>query len=444
MPVTIHTALHSGRQWNGKPALDTNDLFSHSCPTESFRSERVIQSDFSQTPSPGNPVTPSTNGLVMAIWHSYSSHHHLALRPEDVWFAILTQLSFYINAHAETLYDVFVSHQGQKVLVVHDIGTIDSVDFGRLAQEMTQEMQKKIQDPNLREWVIPSFSTTTTCDKVVASVLFMGAMKKYFSYAMDLRCGIPSVTLLGDKSDWEDILDRAESISHWQLGDEPMIWSGLLKAVLRRFVRSFEDPTSPDVTSFWMKCVHEEANFSGPSYIGGWVAAFCFWDEGGGCLYPSDATRSGPRTGCSLDGVVFHKVDTTKIPNGFASVPVTVKDYLGDQRMTMVAGSIGIHAWSSGQVLDNSSRLPLAQAQGMAVTATGLDSIQPVTGWWMYEMDALKRARENEREAIEENMAKTDVLSLDYGSQSWYEYMALRKRLKALKKMDRIPVTAVD
>jgi hypothetical protein len=59
-------------------------------------------------------------------------------------------------------------------------------------------------------------------------------------------------------------------------------------------------------------------------------------------------------------------------------------------------------------------------------------------------MDALKRSRENEMENIEGTMAKIDILSLDYGSQRWYEYAALRKRLKAATKMDGILVTVVD
>ncbi|KAI1785227.1 hypothetical protein LXA43DRAFT_151204 [Ganoderma leucocontextum] len=33
----------------------------------------------------------------------YRSHHHLRIRPDDVWLAILVQLNFYINAHAEEL-----------------------------------------------------------------------------------------------------------------------------------------------------------------------------------------------------------------------------------------------------------------------------------------------------------------------------------------------------
>lgn len=48
------------------------------------------------------------NGLILTTFLSsavkaYSYHHHLVLRPEDVWFSILVQLNVYINEHAEEL-----------------------------------------------------------------------------------------------------------------------------------------------------------------------------------------------------------------------------------------------------------------------------------------------------------------------------------------------------
>jgi hypothetical protein len=54
-------------------------------------------------------ISTSTNGLVYAAYHAYSSHHNLALRPDDIWLAILCQTGYFINAHAEDLRHLFVS-----------------------------------------------------------------------------------------------------------------------------------------------------------------------------------------------------------------------------------------------------------------------------------------------------------------------------------------------
>src|ERR1700709_202016 len=102
-----------------------------------------------------------------------------------------------------------------------------SVDVGQLAVRLTALIQENVVDPDLRDWIMPSFSTTTTTDEIVAAVVMTGTMQKYFSYEMELRCGIPSVTLLGEREDWEKLLDKIDKISTF--GEEPTQFSSLLK-----------------------------------------------------------------------------------------------------------------------------------------------------------------------------------------------------------------------
>lgn len=40
----------------------------------------------------------SSNGFVTAAVQAYSSHHHLVIRPDNVWISILTQFSLYIRS----------------------------------------------------------------------------------------------------------------------------------------------------------------------------------------------------------------------------------------------------------------------------------------------------------------------------------------------------------
>ena len=132
---------------------------------------------------------------------AYNMHHNLVIRPEDVWFAILSQLSLYINKNLKELRDHFVSHKGKKELIVKTIGTRFTVDFGYLAKQMTILIGRNVVDPKLRQWIMPDFSTTKDTDRVIGAILMMGAKQKYFSYRMCCMCGIPSVTLLGTKED---------------------------------------------------------------------------------------------------------------------------------------------------------------------------------------------------------------------------------------------------
>ncbi|KAI9714266.1 MAG: hypothetical protein M1820_000225 [Bogoriella megaspora] len=402
MPTTIYPANHPPRAYGAyKPAVSATSLLQYSCPREYKRCEKVIQSSFNRLST--TDICPSSNGFVQAAFLAYSGHHHLTIRPEDVWFSILTQLSFYINANAEELRSLFVAHEGQKELTVIEVGTINTTDFGALAVCMTVEMERNIKDPEFRTWVMPDFSTTEKADRVTAAVLMMGSMQKYFTYRMMLVCGIPSVTLLGDKEDWVKIKSRLNMLH--RLGSEPQIFQSLLTPVLDHFIRSFDDPAAPEVLTFWNKIAHKSGG-SGPHYMSGWITAFCFWTADGKCLYYQPQGSVETRRlrdndpGCDLDGTLFHLVDTESIPHGYVSVPVTVDDNGVIYKTRMVAGSVGIKAWSSGQYLDdiraqshrdtgslgpNGERIP-ATVHLEVGGNTGVDSIQPVSGWWMYEL----------------------------------------------------------
>jgi hypothetical protein len=369
MPATIRVATHPSNAWTAGHTTSSDDLFKGTSPNLYRESKRIIQSSVSSDLFEKNHITPSDNGFVWAAFQAYNQHHHLTIRPDDVWFAILSQLNFYINAHAEELRSHFVSHEGQKELVVEDIGTIDTVDFGRLSRRMTALIQENVKDPNFRDWIMPAFSTTTVCDRTTAAVLMMGSMQAYFSYKMCCACGIPSVTLLGERADYEDILQRLDKLP--ELGAETSTFADLLRPVLRNFIATFDKEKSDLTRDFWSKIAHRSGGGSGPSYLGGWLTAFCFWDNKGKSMHDYGLRTKqyfgGDPELLVLDGVKYHRVDTSDIPNGFASVPVKVDDNGTAYHTKMLAGAIGIRATSSGD--------------------SKLDTIQSLSGWFMFEVD---------------------------------------------------------
>lgn len=220
----------------------------------------------------------------------------------------------------------------------------------------------------------------------------MGAMQKYFGYLMSLICGLPSVTLLGEKADWIDIRHRVDELCHF--GKEPEKFATLLFPILDHFIGTFENADDPKVVDFWTKIADRQGNGSGPTYLSGWITAFCFWDSEGKMLYHES------EDGCYLDGTSYHRVNTDDIPNACVSVPVVVEDNGRTLNTKMVAGLVGIAASSSGGKLDISDshkgwvkkKGPFSQPAFADVTpvmgnVTGLDSLQPVAGWWMFEVE---------------------------------------------------------
>lgn len=377
------------------------------------RCETLVQTSFVRSQFRTGHITPSMNGFVWAAYYAYSHHHHLCIRPDDVWFAILTQISYFINAHAEELRSHFVTHEGRKELeAIHDIA-----DFAFLAAQMGDIIGENVLDPELKGWVLPAFSTTTDSDRVVGSILFMGAMQKYFSYGFTVCCGLPSVTLLGSEEDWVNILHRLDKLD--LLGDEPRRFAAMLRPILSRMVRCFTDPSNTEILDFWNTIVHRHRRGSGTDYLSGWLTAFCFWDEDG----------KAKRASCSvLDGVEYPSVDVDQVPAGFVSVPVSVNGNGHEYKATMVAGSVGILATAStiqrasdlAQDSINTSPRPTVQSEsanpnGNAtthetdededgnVTSESVrsetessdpgadqeepirDTVQALSGWWMFE-----------------------------------------------------------
>ena len=373
MPVTTYPASHKADVYSHQSWIPKNtsalELLHRSCPGEAQRckNDHLIQTSFPHvinSDTTNEVIFPEGNGFVKAAISAYSNHRHLVLRPDDVWLAVLTQLSLYINANAENLRGSFVEHQGQKELEIWEIGTIDSVDFGVVADKMGLEIEKNVVDPELRAWVMPSFSTTTPQDCIVASIVFMGAMQKYFTYKCSMLCGLPSVTLQGERADWQKLLDRLEKLP--SLGKEAERWHSLLVPVFQRFLRTFDAPESNEVKSFWQKIAHYIEGGSGPSYYSGWITAFCFWDDDGKCVYHKGWNM------VSLGDAEYHHIESDEIPCGFASVPLTVDDDGRIYNTRMVAGSVAKRLTSSGK----------ESADG----TIGLDTLEPVSGWWMFEV----------------------------------------------------------
>ena len=362
MPVTLKTSDTEPVPWARSEAATSEALLRGSCKEEWMRGGKIIRSSFEEAYDDLHPhITPSRHGFVYAAWDAYSNHHSLVLRPEDIWFSILVQLSFYINAHAEELRSHFVSHEGTKELVVERVGTIKTADIGEMAIEMTELLQANVHHHGLRDWIMPSFSTTTTkSDKVVAAILMIGSLQKYFAMKMILKCGIPSVTLLGERDDWVQIQTKIETLPFFfspEASEEPTKFASALRPLLQNFVNSFDQPNTDHLRNFWNACINQSQG-SGLVYLTGWVTVFCFWDNKGKCLYKSQGSTLHP------SGMTFPNICTGDISPGYASVPVKVVDLIQDLTFhtLMVAGLVGIE-----------------------VDGNDATSIRPCSGWWMIE-----------------------------------------------------------
>ena len=190
---------------------------------------------------------------------------------------------------------------------------------------------------------------------------------------MSLDCGIPSVTLEGEKSDWERLLARLDKLDSF--GEEPKIWAALLRPILTRFVRAFDG--EPDV-DFWSRVCHYHSQGSGPCYLSGWITAFCVWSSQGKWQGPllSESPRTvrlfGGRTvpELVLDKVSYPVIDSGDVPEGFCEVDVTLDD--------------------------NGETLPCMMVSGhLAYSVEGerKDTMRPIPSWFMFVKGERQKSR---------------------------------------------------
>ena len=155
-------------------------------------------------------------------------------------------------------------------------------------------------------------------------------------------CGLPSVTLEGEKSDWERLLARIDKLDSF--GEEPKAWAAMLRPILTRFVKAFDEP---DI-DFWGRVCHYHPQGSGPTYLSGWITAFCVWSSQGKWQGPS---LSGPSrtitllggetvSGLVLDEVSYPVIDRGDVPIGFCEVDVKLDDNGVTLPCMMVSGHV--------------------------------------------------------------------------------------------------------
>ncbi|KAF8191866.1 hypothetical protein K438DRAFT_2018101 [Mycena galopus ATCC 62051] len=333
-------------------------------------------------------IPDDNNGFVQTVVTAYNRHHALVLRPDDVWLAILCQFNFFVNANAELLRASFVTYAGKRELSVVNVGTRWTLDFGSMARQMSDLVDQNISDPTLRAWALPTFSTTTDTDRTVASVLLMATLREYVAMrTVGTRCGIPRVTLEGEKVDWVDILGRLEKLKEY--GVETIAWYHLLRPIIVRIVAAFDAPESEENVAFWSKIVHHHRK-SGVSYYSGWLNAFTVFTSKGkwqGYKLDTDVLSTeapeylsaekfwetyAKETSADLvfDGIPYHRLNTENVSPGYATVNVTLDDNGTLFDCEMIAGSVGTRVSSSGDT---------------SLSVDGKDdTVRPVAGWWMF------------------------------------------------------------
>jgi hypothetical protein len=219
-----------------------------------------------------------------------------------------------------------------------------TVPHDEFIKRMTDKIHENLIDPEVRNWILPNFTTTTEDDFITCGVVLMSSLKKYFTYTERISCGIPFVTLMGSVEDWEKLRVKAQRLKNYELTN----WVEILDPILVQFIEAKKGNQNDD---FWSQMVnHLGGMASGPTYTSGWISAFSVFNADG--KWQAESSHYGKPSEWPL-------IDIQDIPLGVVEVDVLIDDNGLHFNSTLFAGHMAT------QVLDDGF------------------TIQPKSGWAM-------------------------------------------------------------
>ena len=231
------------------------------------------------------------------VVRAYAEHRPLVLSPDMIWVLISQGFARYVDAHAEEMRDMIVSHDGKMDLAVQtdkDLLT-EETDWEQILSDFTARIHENTKG-DIAKTITADFTTTGVTERITSQITLMETMKNYFDFiVVYLACGIPNITLTGTPKDWQRVLDKTQQLEQYGMRE----WLNDMKHILREFVSaSMGKPNQ----KFWKNMVKKNdpnkligggCDFRRPTELDGWILKF-FPNEDGMTLDEVLHTESMP------------------------------------------------------------------------------------------------------------------------------------------------------
>jgi hypothetical protein len=322
----IPATLYEPKQYQptSDPVSSDLDLFLKSYPNIGYKRPNLAEYNAKMF-SPAirsQPITKSSNiyasqdSFVQGAIDAWIQNQHFVIRPENVWFTILSQLNLYLSSHQnESQVRSIIEYQKDITFDIRNYRNRDDEEERilryNIADIVDGETRDRFKAPETRAWLQAKFSTSKGYeDAIIANLLLTGPVNSstagytppnspYPGSATSFLCGMPSITLLGTQTDWSLLLQKLERLPIF--GPQPAEYAKMLRPILSRFVKSFDNPTDADIRNFWDMIVRvrglrgEGTTCSTADLVSGWINGFHYWDAFGRVLSGGGSLR--------LDGV---------------------------------------------------------------------------------------------------------------------------------------------
>lgn len=290
-------------------------------------------------------VKTYNNGLIQTVQECYDQHRPLILSPDVIWLAICQGASIHVNENFKVLEDILFVQDKPKELIIRN----DSLDYAAkhwesLIASLSDETKKYTKD-DFYSFFVSNFSTTTYIHKTAYQVTLLETYKQTFEYIGESGCGIPTITLTGEKKDWEMILQKLTMLDKIGLS----AWANNLKPLIQEFIAVKDGKINK---LFWQDIYKNYSEYNA-FYISGWIIKFFPYIKEGGpeegkydeklqVTIHGEVLKPNPY----LEGSDYLKstLSTDNFPTGIACIPITWNNQLKGftKKMEVYAGFFAI------------------------------------------------------------------------------------------------------
>jgi hypothetical protein len=387
--IVIPATLHLPRPYKPLASTVSSDyeLIMQSIPDfvpENTKISDVGQGFFGNSPRINQSrIYPLQDSFIRGAIDAWAQHQHFVIRPDDIWFTILMQLNFYLRGHSAEVRDQ-IGYKNQL-----DVDLFGWIDVGVITQNIVDFEIKKWLKANYSTYgfLQPNFTTSTFDDKTVANLIIMGLTNTTSLGHCAALCGggMPSITLLGEERDWQQLLRKLDYMP--EFGRQPADYSKNLRPILSRFVRTFAHPEDFEIRQFWDDMVSfKEQECYETGTIKGWVTGFLHWNQSGDLLLRSGSLIASEKGLKSLDEVVYPWRNIRDLPSAYPRLHFLHRQDPGclTSVAELMAGMIGKKV---GQGRPNDYAIALQKAN-LALPVTVTDNqhftLQPFSRWFQY------------------------------------------------------------
>jgi|GEM_PF-385368 len=217
-------------------------------------------------------VNFNTHSFLFGMYEAYAEHRPFVLSPDIIWLLIAQAFANHVNANAENLRHLFVKHEGKKTLTIQVGANFDIHNFKEWEAIFPQftELISINTGKDLIDTLTADFSTTTIVERVSSQLTIMNAMKSYYRYKSEIICGIPAITILGERADWLKIIEKIKILGQYEFE----WWVNEILPILKEFVNVFDKQTN---IGLW-RDIFNSYNMCGTK-INGWILKFYPYDR---------------------------------------------------------------------------------------------------------------------------------------------------------------------